>query len=103
MSTRMHCKRAFNTQHSRAEAACTCGDHAGDGAASATRRQLGISWEGTSDLQHLINIHFRSAELARHLRKAPGMLYFVFSSRAIVVLVAHDLRIGVLLLAVQLC
>ena len=67
---------------------------AGDGAASSTRQQLGIAWEGTSDLQHLINIHFRSAKLAQHLRAAPAMLYFVFSPRAIVVLVAHDLRIG---------
>ncbi|KAI9034245.1 FAD binding domain-containing protein [Hyaloraphidium curvatum] len=70
-----------------------------DGAHSAVRSALGIQVQGQPGLQHLINIHFRSPELGRRLLEADGgnrasMLYFVFNTRAIAVVVAHDLALG---------
>lgn len=70
-----------------------------DGAHSTVRTKLGINLGGKAGLQHLINIHFRSANLARRIREHPeggrsSMLYFVFNTRAIVVVVAHDLQLG---------
>lgn len=67
---------------------------AADGASSNIRKQLGIRMIGEPALQHLVNIHFFSKELWHHLRDRPAMLYFVFSSQAIVVLVAHNLQEG---------
>ena len=67
---------------------------AADGASSRTRKQLGIHMIGEPALQHLVNIHFFSKELWHHLKSRPAMLYFVFSSQAIVVLVAHNLQEG---------
>lgn len=72
--------------------------HAGDGAASIIRKQLGISLEGRGALQSLINIHFTSTSLGQKLLEHPAMLHFVFGSSGVVVLVAHDLRKGVVLL-----
>jgi hypothetical protein len=69
--------------------------HAGDGAASGTRKQLGIALDGPGSLQSLINIHFTSTTLGRKLLEQPAMLYFVFGSSGVLVLVAHDLKTGV--------
>lgn len=70
-----------------------------DGAHSAVRNALGIPLEGKPGMQHLINIHFRSRTLGKLLRERSNgnrasMLYFVFNTRAIVVVVAHDLTLG---------
>ena len=66
-----------------------------DGAASNVRRLIDVEMEGEGGLQNLISIHFFSTDLAQRLLKSrPGMLYFVFNSKAIGVLVAHDLRLG---------
>ena len=46
-------------------------------------------------LQSLINIHFTSDALSKHLLERPAMLYFVFGSSGVLVLVAHDLTQGV--------
>ena len=67
---------------------------AADGASSRIRKQLGISMKGDPALQHLVNIHFFSRDMWRHLKHRPAMLYFVFNSKAIVVLVAHNLQEG---------
>ncbi|MFN2255973.1 MAG: FAD-dependent monooxygenase, partial [Candidatus Promineifilaceae bacterium] len=67
-----------------------------DGAHSETRGQLGISREKKTDvLQHLINVHFISPELSGIIRRTiPGMLYFVYTPRAIGVIVNHSLERG---------
>ncbi len=69
---------------------------AADGAHSSTRKQLEI--ELTSDtgtLQHLMNVHFFSSQLAEMLHsRIPAMLYFVYSSAGVAVLVAHSLKRG---------
>ena len=69
---------------------------AADGAHSSTRKQLGIALEGqTGTVQHLINVHFMSPQLARHLQsRIPAMLYFVYNSSGVAVLVAHALKKG---------
>ena len=65
-----------------------------DGAHSALRRQAGIRMRGEPALQHLVNVHFASADLARLCRRRPGMLYFVFNPGVVLVLVAHCLERG---------
>jgi hypothetical protein len=55
---------------------------------------MDIGLEGHRNLANLINIHFTSVDLAQRLMATPAMLYFVFSSRVVMVLVAHDLRTG---------
>lgn len=66
-----------------------------DGATSKVRRLIDVKMEGEEALQNLISIHFFSSDLAQCLAGSrPGMLYFVFNSKAIGVLVAHDLRLG---------
>ncbi|KAH7445144.1 hypothetical protein KP509_02G109200 [Ceratopteris richardii] len=66
-----------------------------DGASSKVRKLLNIQMEGEEALQNLVSIHFFSMDLANHLiRNRPGMLYFVFNTKAIGVFVAHDLRSG---------
>ncbi|KAL0022125.1 hypothetical protein WJX79_004536 [Trebouxia sp. C0005] len=67
---------------------------AADGASSRVRKQLGIDMVGEAAMQHLVNIHFFSKDLWHHVKDRPAMLYFVFSSQAIVVLVAHNLQEG---------
>lgn len=67
---------------------------AADGASSRVRKQLGIDMVGEAAMQHLVNIHFFSRDLWHHMKDRPAMLYFVFSSQAIVVLVAHNLQEG---------
>ena len=65
-----------------------------DGANSETRERFGIAMRGERDLQHLINVHFKSRDLAKDLIDDPAMLYFVFNPDAVVVVVAHDLSEG---------
>jgi 2-polyprenyl-6-methoxyphenol hydroxylase-like FAD-dependent oxidoreductase len=67
-----------------------------DGAHSSIRKQLGIELIGDIGiLQHLINVHFYSSELAEWLHsRIPAMLYFVYASAGIAVLVAHAFKRG---------
>ena len=76
---------------------------AADGASSRIRKQLGVQMVGEPALQHLVNIHFFSKELWHRLKDRPAMLYFVFSSQAIVVLVAHNLQEGEMVAQVGAC
>lgn len=72
-----------------------------DGAGSTVRRLVGIEMKGENDLQKLVSIHFFSRELGEYLLKErPGMLYFIFNTEAIGVLVAHDLKQGEFILQV---
>ncbi|CAJ2657033.1 unnamed protein product [Trifolium pratense] len=66
-----------------------------DGAGSTVRKHVGIDMRGEKDLQKLVSIHFLSKRLGQFLLKEnPGMLFFIFNTEAIGVLVAHDLRQG---------
>ncbi|XP_010519667.1 PREDICTED: uncharacterized protein LOC104799053 isoform X2 [Tarenaya hassleriana] len=66
-----------------------------DGAGSAVRSLAGIEMRGEKNLQKLISVHFMSRELGEYLRNSrPGMLFFIFNTEAIGVLVAHDLQQG---------
>ncbi|XP_068665587.1 uncharacterized protein [Aristolochia californica] len=66
-----------------------------DGAGSTVRKLMGINMNGKRDLQKLISIHFLSRDLGEYLLcQRPGMLFFIFNSEAIGVLVAHDLKQG---------
>ncbi|GMJ13273.1 EMBRYO DEFECTIVE 260, EMBRYO DEFECTIVE 2421 [Hibiscus trionum] len=66
-----------------------------DGAGSAVRKLVGIELKGEKDLQKLVSVHFWSKELGQYLLyKRPGMLFFIFNTEAIGVLVAHDLTQG---------
>lgn len=68
---------------------------AADGARSTVRKLLGIKMEGERDLQKLISVHFLSKDLGQYLlNERPGMLFFIFNTEAIGVLVAHDLNEG---------
>jgi hypothetical protein len=66
-------------------------------AALLVRSLLGIHMLGPADaMQHLISIHFSCPALGQALlqQQRAGMLYFVFNSRVVAVLVAHDLSSG---------
>lgn len=66
-----------------------------DGAGSTVRKLVGIEMRGEKDLQKLVSVHFFSRGLGQFLLKEnPGMLFFIFNTEAIGVLVAHDLRQG---------
>lgn len=66
-----------------------------DGAGSTVRNLMGICLKGEKDLQKLISIHFISLALGKFLlSERPGMLFFIFNTEAIGVLVAHDLKEG---------
>ncbi|KAA8529739.1 hypothetical protein F0562_034161 [Nyssa sinensis] len=66
-----------------------------DGAGSTVRKLLGIDLGGEKDLQKLVSVHFLSQDLGRYLlNERPGMLFFIFNTEAIGVLVAHDLKEG---------
>ena len=65
-----------------------------DGASSPLRHSLGIQMQGDAALQHLVNIHFNCPSIWRLVAQRPAMLYFVFSSEVIAVLVAHNLEEG---------
>ena len=55
---------------------------------------LGVPLRGKSNMQHLVNIHFLAPGLKSRLRGREAMLYFVFNSSVISVLVAHDISSG---------
>uniref|UniRef100_A0A5B7BW30 FAD-binding domain-containing protein n=1 Tax=Davidia involucrata TaxID=16924 RepID=A0A5B7BW30_DAVIN len=66
-----------------------------DGAGSTVRKLLGIDLGGEKDLQKLVSVHFLSRGLGQYLlNERPGMLFFIFNTEAIGVLVAHDLKEG---------
>lgn len=67
---------------------------AADGANSSVRSMLGVKMMGIPAMQHLINIHFMAPGLRQHLHGREAMLYFVFNSEVITVVVAHDLQRG---------
>lgn len=63
-----------------------------DGARSLTREVIGGKLIGDTNIQKLVNIHFKSQQLAKYLREnTPAMLYFIYNSRVVCVLVAHDI------------
>lgn len=51
---------------------------------------------GRAAMQHLISIHFSWPQLGQALLQCgrEGMLYFVFNSQVVAVLVAHNLELG---------
>ncbi|KAK1575944.1 hypothetical protein Q3G72_009648 [Acer saccharum] len=66
-----------------------------DGAGSTVRKLAGIDIRGEQDLQKLVSVHFLSRDLGDYLlNERPGMLFFVFNTEVIGVLVAHDLKQG---------
>ncbi|XVF85191.1 hypothetical protein PTKIN_Ptkin17bG0098600 [Pterospermum kingtungense] len=66
-----------------------------DGAGSTVRKFVGIDLKGEKDLQKLVSVHFSSKGLGQYLlNERPGMLFFIFNTEAIGVLVAHDLKQG---------
>lgn len=66
-----------------------------DGAGSTVRKLAGIDMKGERELQNLISVHFLSKDLGQYLlSERPGMLFFIFNTEAIGVLVAHDLKEG---------
>lgn len=72
-----------------------------DGAGSTVRRLAGIEMRGEKELQKLVSVHFFSKGLGQFLlQENPGMLFFIFNTEAIGVLVAHDLRQGEFVLQV---
>ena len=72
-----------------------------DGAGSAVRRLTNVEMRGERDLQKLISVHFMSRELGEYLvNNRPGMLFFIFNTGGIGVLVAHDLLQGEFVLQV---
>ncbi len=87
-------KRSVNLQRNRAYSVECNHLVATDGANSSIRSMLGVTLTGTPAMQHLINIHFKAPGLKQHLRDREAMLYFVFNSEVISVVVAHDLEAG---------
>lgn len=74
-----------------------------DGAGSTVRKLMGIDMRGEKDLQRLVSVHFMSRELGQYLiNERPGMLFVIFNTEAIGVLVAHDLKLGEFVLQVML-
>lgn len=72
-----------------------------DGSKSTVRNLVGIRMSGEHDLQKLISIHFTSHDLGQYLmNERPGMLFFIFNTEDIGVLVAHDLMQGEFVLQV---
>ncbi|CAI9761716.1 unnamed protein product [Fraxinus pennsylvanica] len=72
-----------------------------DGAGSTVRKLMSIDMSGEKNLQKLISIHFMSQDLGQYLiNDRPGMLFFIFNTEAIGVLVAHDLKQGEFVLQV---
>ncbi|CAM8880765.1 unnamed protein product [Rhodiola kirilowii] len=66
-----------------------------DGAGSTVRKLIGVDMIGERDLQKLVSVHFFSRDLGKFLtNERPGMLFFIFNTEAIGVLVAHDLEQG---------
>lgn len=51
---------------------------------------------GQEALQHLVNVHFTSLDVAACMQRAPGqpgMLHFVFNPRVIAAIVTHNLQV----------
>lgn len=72
-----------------------------DGAGSTVRKLVGVDLKGEKDLQKLVSVHFLSRYLGDYLlNEQPGMLFFIFNTEAIGVLVAHDLKQGEFVLQV---
>lgn len=72
-----------------------------DGAGSTVRKLAGVDMRGERDLQKLVSVHFLSKVLGKYLlNERPGMLFFIFNTEAIGVLVAHDLEQGEFVLQV---
>lgn len=72
-----------------------------DGAGSTVRKLLDVDLKGEKDLQKLVSVHFFSRDLGQYLlNERPGMLFFIFNTEAIGVLVAHDLKQGEFILQV---
>ncbi|KAK0572955.1 hypothetical protein LWI29_000917 [Acer saccharum] len=66
-----------------------------DCAGSTVRKLAGVDLKGEKDLQKLVSVHFMSLDLGDYLlNERPGMLFFVFNTEVIGVLVAHDLQQG---------
>jgi 2-polyprenyl-6-methoxyphenol hydroxylase-like FAD-dependent oxidoreductase len=63
-----------------------------DGSRGQTREQLGINLDSSESLQNFLNIHFSSKQLAEVCRKNPGMIYFIYNPKAVVVLVMHSVE-----------
>ena len=61
-----------------------------DGAGSSIREQLGVALDSSEVLQHFMNIHFTSKQLAEACRPRPAMIYFIYNPEAVVVLVMHS-------------
>jgi hypothetical protein len=61
--------------------------------------------EGEKELQQLVNIHFKSRQLAARLKLQgrPAMLYFVFNGEVVSVVVAHSLAEGEFVAQVSRC
>ncbi|KAL2903592.1 putative polyketide hydroxylase [Bienertia sinuspersici] len=100
-----HCINVTSSYHKEGQTFkrdIQCGFLVGtDGAGSTVRRLAGIEMEGERDLQKLVSVHFTSQGLGRYLLKErPGMLFFIFNTEAIGVLVAHDLQQGEFVLQV---
>lgn len=72
-----------------------------DGAGSTVRKLVGIQLRGEKDLQKLVSVHFLSRDLGHYLlNERPGMLFFIFNTEAVGVLVAHDVKNGEFVLQV---
>lgn len=72
-----------------------------DGAGSIIRKLAGINLIGEKNFQNLVSVHFLSRDLGDYLlNEQPGMLFFIFNTEAIGVLVAHDLKHGEFVLQV---
>lgn len=72
-----------------------------DGSGSIVRKLMGIAMKGERNLQMLVSVHFLSRDLGNYLlHERPGMLFFIFNTEAIGVLVAHDLNQGEFVLQV---
>eukprot|EP00916_Digyalum_oweni_P024354 GHVL01040258.1.p1 GENE.GHVL01040258.1~~GHVL01040258.1.p1 ORF type:complete len:554 (+),score=97.21 GHVL01040258.1:85-1746(+) len=65
-----------------------------DGAHSIFRDLSKMKMSGLKCLQNLVNVYFTSKYLGEILSKNPGMLYFIYNSHVIAVMVAHDIDIG---------
>ncbi|KAH7833381.1 hypothetical protein Vadar_005755 [Vaccinium darrowii] len=87
---------SFSSGGQYKERTIQCGFLVGaDGAGSTVRKLAGIELRGERDLQKLVSVHFLSRELGHYLlNQRPGMLFFIFNTEAIGVLVAHDLKDG---------
>ena len=67
-----------------------------DGVHSFARKSFGIPMIGTSTMQHLINVHFRTNEALSNIlmREDAAMLYFVYNAQLVGAFVCHDGKKG---------